>query len=107
MGANTRGSSTTETQIEVLWSALTATDDLRGAAIQSYHLQWDAGTTGVTWSDLTGFAMNFLRTNFVVTSGLEKDRNYQFRVRAKNAFGFGAWSDPAIIRTSDKPEQMA
>lgn len=104
MGATTRGSSTSENQIEVLWTALTAVNDIRGSAIASYHLQWDAGSTGVNWFDLTGFSMNYMLTRFVVTSGVVKGYPYQFRVRAKNAYGFGPYSDPANIRTSDKPE---
>lgn len=51
--------------------------------------------------------MNSLNTSFIVTSGTLPNYAYQFRVRAKNAYGFGAYSDPASIRTSDKPEIMA
>jgi len=89
MGAPTRGSQTTETQIEIQWQPLTLVDDLRGAPIVSYHLQWDEGTTGREWHDLTGFSMNSLNLSFIVTSGLLKSYAYQFRVRAKTAYGFG------------------
>jgi len=83
------------------------TEELRGAPIVSYHLQWDEGTTGRDWKDLTGITVNSLNTSFIVTSGLLKNYAYQFRVRARNAYGFGDYSEPASIRTSDKPEIMA
>lgn len=107
MGTPTRGSQTSETQVEVLWTALTAVDDLRGSPIATYHLQWDQGTSGVSWFDLTGFSMNYLQTSFIVTTNLLAGYSYQFRVRAKNAYGFGDYSTPASIRTSDKPDQMS
>jgi hypothetical protein len=55
---------------------------------------------------LTGITVNSLNTSFIVTSGLLLDYAYQFRVRARNAYGFGDYSDPASVRTSDKPEIM-
>jgi hypothetical protein len=107
MGAATRGSQTNEHQIEILWTPLTLTEELRGAPIVSYHLQWDEGTSGRDWDDLTGITVNSLNTSFIVTTGLLVGYDYQFRVRARNAYGFGDFSDPANIRTSDKPEIMA
>lgn len=53
MTAVTRGSATSETQIEVNWSALTGTDT-GGSSIDTYNLQWDAGTNGATWTDIHG-----------------------------------------------------
>ncbi len=76
MGTPTRGSQTTEHQIEVLWTPLTLTDDLRGAPIVTYHLQWDQGTSGREWHDLTGYTVNSLKTSFIVTSGTLPDYAY-------------------------------
>jgi len=70
MGAATRGSQTTEHQIEILWTPLTLTEELRGAPIVSYNLQWDEGTTGRDWHDLTGITVDSLNTSFIVTIGL-------------------------------------
>lgn len=106
MGAPTRGSQTSEHQIEILWTPLSLVDDLRGAPIVSYHLQWDIGTTGREWEDLTGFLVNSLNVKFIVTSDTLPNYAYQFRVNARNAYGFGIYSDPASIHTSDKPEIM-
>ncbi len=90
----------------MLWTALTATDDVRGSSISSYHLQWDKGSSGANWYDLTGFVNNYQSTSFIVTTDLSVGQPFLFRVRAKNAYGFGDYSTPATIRTSDKPETM-
>ena len=46
MASVTRGSYTSETQIDIEWTALTAASDIRGSPITSYNLQWDAGSNG-------------------------------------------------------------
>ena len=106
MAAPNRGSSTSETQIEVLWNALTLPAELRGAPIVSYHLQWDQSSSGSTWYDLTGLTINYLSTSFIVTTGVTPGLTYQFRVRAKNAYGFGVYSTATSIKASDKPDVM-
>ena len=47
-----------------------------------------------------------MSTSFLVTTGLLPGHNYQFIVRAKNAYGFGQFSNPARIRSSDRPTTM-
>lgn len=44
--------------------------DSGGTAIRSFHLQWEAGTTRIIWSDLTVFALNILKTGFLETSDI-------------------------------------
>lgn len=41
MNAPISGSATSSTQIQVTWSALTASSDTGGSAITSYNLEWD------------------------------------------------------------------
>lgn len=53
MAAPTRGSGTTESQIEVIWLPLTG-DNTGDSPITSYNLQWDAGTNGAQWFDILG-----------------------------------------------------
>ena len=53
MQAPTRGSATSETQIEVFWLALTG-NSTGGAPIDSYNIQFDNNTNGTTWTDLAG-----------------------------------------------------
>lgn len=107
MSSPTRGSSTSQTQIEVSWTALSSASDTRGSSITTYHLQWDAGSNGGTWSDLIGLTSNYVSTTFYVTSGLTAGTSYQFKVRAKNAYGYGDYSSPTTIVASDKPGQMS
>ena len=106
MSAVSRGSTTSETEIEVLWSALTTSTETGGATVTSYHLQWDSGTNGGTWSDLIGLTSNYLLTTFTVTSSLTAGTTYKFRIRAKNAYGYGSYSSETSIKASDKPETM-
>lgn len=65
MAAPFRGTSTTESQIHVKWVALEG-DEIRGSTISSYHLQWDKGTDGVTWFDLSGLTSQNLDLEFIV-----------------------------------------
>ena len=53
MGQTTRGSNTSTTQIEAIWTTLTG-DDTGGVAIDSYNLQWDKGSDENEWYDLIG-----------------------------------------------------
>ena len=58
MSQVSRGPATSTTQIEAEWSALTG-HETGGATIDSYHLQWDAGTDQATWYDLIGEDGNY------------------------------------------------
>lgn len=41
----------------------------------------------------------------LVTSNVESGSLYAFRVRAKNIFGWGPYSEPAIIQAAREPDQ--
>ena len=56
MAAPSLGTTFSLTSLEVTWAALTGADT-GGSAIDSYHLQYDAGTS--TWTDLIGEDSNF------------------------------------------------
>lgn len=95
MNTPTRGSSTTVSQIQVNWVALTTDADKGGSTILSYHLQWDQGTG--SWADLIGLSTESTATTYTVTSGITGGTSYQFKVRAKNLYGFGDYSAVATI----------
>lgn len=76
MTAPVRGSGTTISQIQVDWTALTTTADQGGSTILSYHLQWDSGTSGVTWTDLIGLSVEQTATTYTVTSGITGGQFY-------------------------------
>jgi hypothetical protein len=99
MALPTSGLATTDTQIEVDWTALTSTTT-GNSPILSYNLYWDngSGTTNLQLIDL-------LQTSYVV-SGLEGGATYMFKVRAKNIYGYGPFSSVASIIPSDIPGQM-
>ena len=99
MATPTRGSSTTETQIQVDWAALTGADT-GNSAITSYELLWDnnSGTANILLTDS-------LVTTYTVT-GLTGGLSYLFKVRAKNVYGEGAYSSDATIAASTTPATM-
>lgn len=76
MATSFRGDATTISQIQVNWTALTASTDIRATSILSYNLQWDAGTNGVTFTDLTGYSTESTSTSFTVTSGIVSGKSY-------------------------------
>jgi len=103
----TRNSGTTATQVVVDWTSLITDAEIGGSTILSYHLQFDSGTGGVSWTDLVGFSSNSLATTFTVSSGIVAGTDYMFRVRAKNIYGWGSYSATATINASGLPAQMA
>ena len=77
-----------------------------GSAITSYHLQWDYGTNEGDWQDLVGFNSNYLSTSYILTSGVLPNKKYNFKVRGKNIYGFGDYTDPFPIYTRQEPAQV-
>jgi len=73
------------------WTALTSTVDTGGTAITSYQLDMSADA-GSTWIDLVGFDSQDTSTSFTRTT-VTAGSTYHFRVRAKNALDWGAYSD--------------
>lgn len=107
MLAPTRGSNTKTSSIEVLWSSLTLRDDIRANNVLSYNLQWDKGTNGVTWEDLVGYNTETTSTSFNAVTGIIGGQLYQFKVRAKNLYGWGSFSPVTTIRASQFPDPVA
>lgn len=78
MSPVTRGSQTSESQIEVFWSALTGTST-GGSSIDTYNLQWDAGSNGASWNDIHGqTGSESLALTYIQTSGITAGETYQF-----------------------------
>ena len=103
----TRGIETTEKQIKVNWVTQTTEIQIGGSVILTYNLQWDKGTGNEDWADLIGFPGDSLLTTYTVTAGLVKGKNYRFRLRSKNIYGFGDFSTIFTIRSSEEPEMPA
>ena len=84
--APSRGAATSVSQVEAEWAALVG-EQTGGNAIESYQLQWDAGSTGAAWYDLQGgptAAEYSLLTSHSVSTGVSAGETYWLRVRARN-----------------------
>ena len=90
---------TTETQIDVNWNPLTTLDQMGGSTctIITYNLEWDKGTEAAEWEELTGIYSLYTESQFLQTVGVSSGNYYQFRVRAKNKYGWGEMSDAVTI----------
>jgi hypothetical protein len=106
MGSLTEGGSTSSSQIEVTWSALTTTEDTGASPITSYQLEWDAGTNEVTWTAIVGVLSPHTATSYVQTSDVTAGSTYKLRVRAQNDLGVGLYSPILSVIPSSVPSQM-
>jgi len=100
----TRGASTSPTQIEVLWDAITSPRD-GGEAIISYHLQWDQGT-GTLSQIVVGDPTDFIGTSTLITSGIVAGTTYKFRYRVESILGVGEYSDATEIKAASAPDSV-
>lgn len=85
------------------WDSLTLYNDVRGSDVISYHLQYDAETNGAFWIDVIGNNAFYPSTSFTLTYGLRAGRVYNFRVRALNLWGWGAFSEFSWVKSSRAP----
>ena len=100
MNAPYEGASTTETDLEMVWDALTLPTLTGGSPITSYLVEWDQGTG--TWTSLTTTAsLSYLQT------GLTTAQAYAFRVAGINIFGTGPYSTTSTLSPTSFPAQMA
>jgi hypothetical protein len=99
----TRGSLTSETQIELNWAAITLDADTGGSQIISYNVQWDVGNNGLypsTDVDLVGYISYYPGTSFIISSGIVAGQSYNFRIRAQNIYGLGVFSANIVTLTA-------
>ena len=100
-----RGTGTTTTQININWDTIGSPQD-GDSPVTSYSMEWDVGSNGLTWVREIGYLSNSLLTSFTVTDNILIGHAYQFRLRAKNIWGWGAYSEVVIIKAARIPEQM-
>ena len=74
-----------------------------GTGIISYNVQWDSGSSGAFWSNLAGFSSNYLAQQYTATSAIIAGTTYQIRIRAKNYWGYGQFSNIMSIKASAAP----
>ena len=85
-----------------MWSALTG-DNTGGSLIQSYNLEWDVDGTATTFKEIVGQTSAFTFTSYIMASQITYGQTYNFRVRAKNKWGFGPYSPTVEIQASTNP----
>jgi hypothetical protein len=83
-----------------------------GAAILSYELQWDQGPGVGAWVELVGYASDSLLAVYTVAdpadpSYVVSGQVYNFRYRAKNRQGWGAFSTATGIMAAAAPGQLS
>lgn len=103
MGTAIEDGLTSSTQIVLTWAALVTTVDIGGTEITSYEVSWDAGTGGSSWTALRGYSSPDTSTTFTTTSVTAGDA-YQFKLRAQNALGFGAYGPVLSVIPSSVPD---
>ncbi|XP_022087881.1 cytokine receptor-like factor 1 [Acanthaster planci] len=86
---NVRVQNISETSALVTWQRPTRPNGYIGG----YHVQWNKGTVGETSSN--SVEVNGTQTSYTI-NGLEPNRLYQFRVKAKNSRGYSGWSNAPI-----------
>jgi hypothetical protein len=65
--------------------------------VTAFHLQRRVGSRGAFGHDATAAG----DAGLIVVDGLLPATAYQFRVRAVNRMGVGAWSDPSALATTE------
>jgi len=72
--------------------------------VLSYNLQYDNATAATTWFDVIGLSPDSLVTSVIVSTGVVPGSQYAFRVRARNIFGWGQFSDVTYIQAARAPD---
>jgi hypothetical protein len=105
MAAPAMGPATTTSQLEVTVVAPVPGAATGGAAIDSYHVEWDQGT-GV-WADLAGQPGSYSLLTTLIVPGVTGGEAYRFRVTAHNVQGWGPVSGVGVIWATSTPAAPA
>lgn len=106
MNPPVRGSSTSTSQIQVTWTALSTSAETGDSTILSYNLEWDSTGANTTFAEVVGYSSTYTSTSYIipsVTSGV----TYNFRLRAKNKYGWGGYSYIVPIAASSASSSMS
>ena len=105
MNTPVRGENTLDSQMHIKWAGL-INDETGGSVVLSYHLQWDRGSNGVVWYDLIGHDTIYDSEQYTFTEDVIGGIEYKFRVRARNKWGYGEWSELLSTIAANSPSQM-
>jgi len=67
---------------------------------------WDYGTSGADWALVVSETSGSFTFDAVVTIGITAGSSYQFKYRARNQFGTGAFSTPHTITAAAVAAQL-
>lgn len=102
MAAPTEDPSCTDVTLTMNWIALSGADAGNSPVI-AYSLAWDEGDANlVDFKELT----DALATSFTV-NGVTGGLQYRFKVRARNIYGYGPYSDATFVIPDDAPGKTA
>lgn len=87
--------------IVIDWIPLSAPDN-GDSDIIGYHVMWTL-TTNQNWIDLNLPTTNYTNTTLNASQSLVKGLSYSFKVRARNVYGFGPFSEMTSILASTRP----
>jgi len=98
-----QASSGSSNSLTVFWEGI-ATDAQTGASpIMSYGLEYKTGAGA--WTTLQGDPTDSLNLSYII-NGLVAGQSYSFRVRAKNEFGWGPYSNESSFIPRAVPSKM-
>jgi len=104
MGPPIEDAATSHAQVALTWAELTTVSDTGGTPITSYSLEWDQGSGN--WAALKGDPTPDTAASYVLP-GVTAGAPYDFRLRAANAIGWGAYGPTVTVVPSSVPVQMA
>lgn len=104
MAVPTRGSLTNFDRVQVNWLAL-ANADTGDSTITSYNLEKENDQGA--FEEVVGFTTPFTGISHTLTAGIVSGKDYKFRIRAVNKWGFGFYSTTATIQASAVPNNLS
>lgn len=90
---------TSVSKIKVTWDDVTEDGS---SEVLSYSLEIDDGTGG-DFTPVVGFLIDYLKTDFTITSDIVKGTLYRLRYRARNQIGWSQYSPIAYVRAANVP----
>jgi len=100
-------SQSSSSRLLILYPALSTAEN-GGLPILSYSLEMDDGAGGA-FSVLTGYSVDYyynsLATSHLVATNLTVGATYRVRYRARNAYGWGEYSDTASLLAAEEPSK--
>ena len=95
MEAPTRNALTDERQVVIDWKAPVAPFD-GDSTVESYHVMWKASSED-EWVDLIYPEFPYTWTFATAVDNVVVGGNFDFKVRARNIYGFGVFSDAVTV----------